>query len=215
MNPRTSTAPAPVLPGGPGRRSRVTVLLVGLAVLIVAAGAVVAVNLTSDTNSVNTTAGQPQASAPAPTAPTTPADPQAATKAAILDAYRQSYDAFVGVGRDPNGSPDDPRLSQHKTGNALLASQISIQRFRNAGHVYVGCVQVHPTVVELTANTAVVADCAIGDLAVVEVATGRVVRPAGPPTGQAAIATYRLINGKWMQNTFTDEKRSCVPAPGS
>ena len=215
MNPRTSTAPAPVLPGGPGRRSRATLLLVALAVLIVAAGAVVAVNLTSDSDSVNATAGQPQASAPSPTAPTMPADPQAAIKAAILDAYRQSYDAFVAVGSDPKGSPEDPRLSEHKIGNALLASQISIKRFRDAGHVYVGRVEVHPTVVELTADTAVVADCAMGDLAVVEAATGRVVRPAGPPTGQAATATYRLINGKWMQNTFTDEKRSCVPAAGS
>ena len=215
MNIRTSSAPAPIYPGDRPRRSRTTVLLIVLTGLIVAAGAVVAVNLTSDSDSVNATARQPQVTAPAPTTPTVPADPLAATKAAIVDAYRQSFDAFVALGSDPNGSPDDPRLSEHKTGTALRASQITIQRLRNAGHVYVGRVEVHPTVVELTADTAVVADCGVGDLAVVEAATGRVIKPAGPPVGAAATATYRLINGKWMQNNFTDEKRSCVPAAGS
>ena len=206
MNPRTSTAPAPILPGGPLRRSRTTVLLVLLAALAVAAGVIVAVNLARDSRTVST---EPTPSATSP--PTLAPDPQAAVKAAVIDAYRQSFDAFVAIASDPKGSPDDPRLSQHTIGNALLASQITIKRLRDAGQVYAGRVEVHPTVVELTADTAVVADCGVGDLAVVEVATGRVVKPAGPPVGAASTATYRLIDGKWMQNSFKDEKRSCVP----
>lgn len=217
MNIRTSsTAPAPIYPGDPPRRSRLMLLVVAMAVLAIVAAAVVIVNLTGD-DAGDVTAGRSNgasATTAVPT-PTTAADPQAATRAAIVAAYRQSFDAFVAVASDPNGSPDDPRLSQHKIGNALLASQISIKRLRDAGQISAGRVEVHPTVVELTADTAVVTDCGVGDLAVVEVATGRVVKPAGPPVGAASTATYRLIDGKWMQNSFKDEKRSCVPPPGS
>ena len=215
MNIRSSSrAPAPILPGDPPRRSRLTLLVVAMAVLAIAAAAVVIVNLTGDDQGDVTAGSQGAVGASATTAaptPTTAADPQAATRAAIVDAYRQSFDAFVAIASDPKGSPDDPRLSRHKIGNALLASQITIQRLRNAGQVYVGRAELHPTVVELTADTAVVADCSLDQFATVEVATGRVVEPAGPATPSAATATYRLINGVWMQNSFKDEKRSCVP----
>ena len=190
-----------------------TVLALVVGLLAVAAVAVVVVKLTGEDAPVVTATNQGQAPVASP--PPMTAEPEAATKAAILDAYRQSFDAFVAVGSDPKGSPDDPRLSQHTIGNALLASQITIKRLRDAGQVYAGRVEVHPTVVELTADTAVVTDCGVGDLAVVEAATGRVVKPAGPPVGAASTATYRLIDGRWMQNSFKDEKRSCVPPPGS
>ncbi|MCA1707408.1 MAG: hypothetical protein LC808_30735 [Actinobacteria bacterium] len=213
MNIRTSsTAPAPIYPGDPPRRSRLMLLVVAMAVLAIVAAAVVIVNRTGDDAGDVTAARSEGASATtAVPTPTTAADPQAATRKAIDDAYRQSFDAFVAIASDPKGSPDDPRLSRHKIGNALLASQITIQSLRNAGHVYVGRAELHPTVVELTADTAVVADCSLDQFATVEVATGRVVEPAGPATASAATATYRLINGVWMQNSFKDEKRSCVP----
>ena len=216
MNIRTGSAPTTViLPGEPPRRTRTTLLAVLIVAALVAIAVMVVVNVTGDGSGPVATQVGDTPPASVATSPTLPADPQAATKAAVVAAYRQSFDAFVAVGSDPKGSPDDPRLSQHTIGNALLASQITIKRLRDAGQVYAGRVEVHPTVVELTAATAVVADCGVGDLAVVENATGRVVKPAGPPVGAASTATYRLIDGKWMQNTFKDEKRSCEPAPGS
>ncbi len=209
------TAPTTVtLPGEPPRRTRTVLLAVLIVAAIVAIAVMVVVNVTGDGSGPVTTQVGETPPTSAATSPTLPADPQAATKAAIVAAYRQSFDAFVAIASDPKGSPDDPRLSRHKIGNALLASQITIQRLRNAGHVYVGRAELHPTVVELTADTAVVADCSLDQFATVEVATGRVVEPAGPPTLGAATATYRLINGVWIQNSFKDEKRSCVP-PGS
>lgn len=144
-------------------------------------------------------------------APSTTVDPQATTKANILAAYRQSFDAFIAVGSDPNGRTDDPRLEQHMVGNALLAAQISIQRLRDAGDIYEGTVEVHPSVVELTEDTAVVQDCGFDRLSVVDVETGEVVVPQGPAEANLATATYRLIDGVWMQNTFTDQQRTCVP----
>jgi hypothetical protein len=140
----SSTAPAPIYPGDPPRRSRTTLLVVVFTLVALAAAAVVVVNLTKDDDGRVATATNRQ-EAPAASTPTTAADPQAATKAAIVAAYRQSFDAFVAVASDPNGSPDDPRLSQHKIGNALLASQISIKRLRDAGQISAGRVEVHPT----------------------------------------------------------------------
>ena len=213
MSIRGSTAPTTTLPGQPPRRSRATALFVVLAVLALAAGAVVVVNLTRGSDAESGRKGPDNAlGSPSAPASTVATDPQAATKAAILDAYRQAFDAFLAVASDPAGSPEDPRLSQHKIGNALLGAQVTITRLRKDGHVYRGGVEVHPTVVELTADTAVVADCGIDTVSVVDARTGQVVTPPGPPdVGSAGTATYRLINGVWMQNTFKDEKRSCVP----
>ncbi|HEV2809441.1 MAG TPA: hypothetical protein VGV93_03465 [Acidimicrobiales bacterium] len=148
------------------------------------------------------------------TAPPTTVDPEAATKAEIEAAYRQSFEVFVAVASDPNGQADDPRLKEYKVGNALLAAQVSIQRLRNAGHVFHGHIEVNPTVVELGPDSAVVQDCGVDLLSVVDHQTGEVVIPPGPPEGNLATATYRLVDGVWMQNGFTDEKRPCVP-PGS
>lgn len=214
MNIRTSSSsPAVVLPGDRPRRSRLTMLLVVLIAVSLAAAAVVVVNLTRDTGTGSATRASEGSASPPPSAtPTTVADPQAATKAAILDAYRQSFDAFVAIASDPAGSADDPRLSQHKIGNALAASQLTIIKLRRDGHVYRGTVEVHPTVTELTADTAVVTDCGIDTVSVVNARTGEVVTPAGPPNvGSAGTATYRLVGGVWKQNSFMDEKRSCVP----
>ncbi len=186
-------------------------LVVVLAVLSLAALAVVVVNLTSDSGG-GTQAAKPSLAQSAPAAPTTAVDPQAATKAAILDAYRQSFAEFVAVASDPNAGPDDPRLSRHKIGNALTGSRVTIIRLRKAGQVDRGTVEVHPTVTELTGDSAVVSDCGIDLTSVVDARTGDVVTPPGPPNvGSEGTATFRLINGAWMENTFKDEKRTCVP----
>ncbi|MDQ6950018.1 MAG: hypothetical protein M3256_28185, partial [Actinomycetota bacterium] len=166
MNIRT--APTVVLPGDAPRRNRTTIVLVVLVLLCLAAAAVVVVNLTrGDSSAATKVTGNP-APVPSGGAPTTVFDSQAAIKAAIADAYRQSFESFVAVASDPAGSPDDPRLSQHTIGNALLASETTIKRLRNAGHVYRGAVQVHPSVTELTGDAAVVTDCGLDTVSVVD-----------------------------------------------
>ena len=150
---------------------------------------------------------------PAPLPPSTTVHPQAAAKAAVLDAYRESFEAFVTVASDPAGEPDDARLEQHKVGNALLAAQATILRLRRDGQVYRGSVEVHPAVVELGPDTATVQDCGIDRTSTIDLRTGQIVSPPGTE-GSAATATFRLIEGVWKQNEFKDEKRRCVP-PGS
>ncbi len=142
-------------------------------------------------------------------------DPEAAIKAEIVAAYHQSFDASVAVASDPNGQPDDPRLAQHTIGNALLASQLSIGKLRSDGHVLeVTRLEMNPEVVELGADTAVVEDCGIDVSGIADQDTGEIIVPAGPPEGKLVVATYRLIDGVWMQNSFKNTERPCVP-PGS
>ena len=149
-----------------------------------------------------------------PTAPalSTPVDPEAATKADIIAAHHQSWDAFLSVAGDPTGQPEDDRLGKRTVGNALLASQLSIRKLRAEGHVLdVQRMELHPEVVELGPDTAVVEDCSIDVSGVVDADTGEMVTPPGPAQATLNIATYRLVDGVWMQNTFTDGKQACLP----
>jgi len=207
--PSRSSPPRPTSP----RRSRWPLAAIVLVIVVGLVGIGVLVTRGDESSP----ASDPVAAVPsAPSTPPVPppvVDPQAATRAAILEGYRQSFEAFVAVGSDPNGQPTDPRLAERKIGNALLASQITITRLRNAGQVLRGSFENHPVVVELTTDTAVVEDCGFDQVATVEASTGEVIEPARPP-GQATLAraTYRLIDGVWMQNGFRDLKQECVPA---
>ena len=147
--------------------------------------------------------------------PTTTLDPEEATKAEIVEAYRQSRAAFVAVASDPNGQLDDPRLAQYKKGTALTAAHLSIRKWRADGHVLdVTRLELNPRVVELGPATAVVEDCTIDVSALVDQSTGEVVIPAEPPEPDLVTATYELSDGVWMQNGFKDPEDPCV-LPGS
>lgn len=210
MSLRTST-PAPIMPGDASRRPRTGLALVVVLVLVVA-GLAAAVAFTREGDDAVSTETTPQVTAPAGSTPATtlPPDPQAATKATVIDAYRQSMDDYVAVGKDLNAKATDPRLAQHKTGTALQAVQQSLAADKGRGYVLRGIITVHPTITDLQATRAVLVDCNVDRLEVVEASTGRVVTPAGT---EAYAATVEMIleNGVWKVNHFKDEKRTCVP----
>lgn len=185
-------------------RKLVAALVLIIVVALVAIGVLLSVDDNGSSNS------SPPSSVPVLSTPPT-VDPEAATKAAILEAHRLATEAFVAVGSDPNGKPDDPRLEEHKVGAALLAAQASIDRLRRAGQAFRGDVEVHPTVVELGPETATVEDCALDRVSTVDLDTGEVVEPAVTEASSARV-TFKLINGTWKQNTFTDLKRACTPS---
>ena len=194
-------------PGSPrGRRSSRWIVLAVVVVLVVVAAAAA---LVWPDDQVSQQVG------PAPTtsavATTVAPDPEAATRAAILDAYRKAFDAFVAVASDPKATPEDPRLAEHKTGNALTAAQAGIFRLRTDGQIFTGTVELHPTVVEMGGGTAIVTDCAIDRTATVELKTGKIISPPGTE-GHASTAKMRVdAAGVWKQYDFKDERRSCVP----
>jgi hypothetical protein len=195
-------------PPSPYRRSRGPFIAL-MVLLAVGVGAVVFLVTTAGEDT------QPELSTgPAPTSTvgsTTTVDPEAAIKAEIITAYRQSWDAFIAVGSDPNGRADDPRLSERKKGTALAASQLVIRKWRADGHVLESSrLELNPTVVELGPDTAVVEDCLIDVSGLVDQDSGEVIEAPGPPELAMATVNYELVNGVWMQNSFTDEGRPCV-----
>ena len=206
---RTPTHPSPSPP--PYSRTRGPLIaLVILGVIGLVAVAVIVVNLLEDPAPVELGTGPTVSTAP--DAPSTPVDPKAATKAEIITAYREAWAAFVALASDPNGQPDDPRLAEHTVGNSLLAGQMSVRKLRDEGHVLdVKRMELHPKVVELGSDTAVIEDCSIDVSGVVEAETGEVIKAPGPPEPTLNTATFRLVDGEWMQNDFTDGKQACVP----
>ena len=206
---RTAPPPQPPpRPPSPYRRSRGR--FIGLLVLLaVGVGAVVFLVVTAGDEAPPSEF----VTSPTPTtAPPTTLDPEAATRAEIIEAYRQSRAAFVAIASDPNGQVDDPRLPQYKKGTALAAAQLSIRKLRADGHVLkVTRLELNPKVVELGPDTAVVEDCTIDVSALVDQDTGEVIEPAGPPEPDLVAVTYELFEGVWMQNGFKDLEGSCVP----
>lgn len=145
------------------------------------------------------------------TAPATTLDARGTAKAAVIDAYRRSYEEFVAVAKERSPSPDDPRLSRYSTGSALIAKQRAVADNKSKNLILVGNVEVHATVLDIGADTATIVDCNLDRTALVDARTGTTVVDAGPPGGLAITAKLRLEGGVWKVSDFTNEKRSCVP----
>jgi hypothetical protein len=208
MNIRTST-PARTTPSGePPRRPGSRAIVILVAVLILAAGAVGAVLILSDDESDVGTTTQPTAAQV--TTPTT-VDAQAQARAAVIDAYKKSYAEFVAAAKEASPNPDDPRLARYSSGAALIAKQRSLADLRSKGQVLTGDIELHPSVVALTSDTATVVDCNIDRTARIDGRTGSTVVGAGTGAFGASSAKLRLEGGVWKVTDFTDEKRSCVP----
>jgi hypothetical protein len=185
---------------------------VGLGVVLAGAVAAVAFLLLGPDGDGNTQEPGPTRSAGTTLQAATTLSPEATTEAAVLDAYRSAWAAFIAVASDPAAPADDPRLGQHTAGNALLVRQASLVRLKSDGRAYRGEVELHPRLVELAGDSATVEDCNIDRTSVVEVGTGRVVVP--PSTeGAAVTAVLRREGGVWKQVEFTDHRRACVPPP--
>ncbi len=211
MSIRTTPAPGTYPPGEPPRRSRRTLVVMVLAVAVIAASAVVVLRATRDHGTSVATRTTDQPSASVATSPTLPADPQAATKAAVIAAYTQSYKAIIVVGKEASPNVNDPRLSEHTTGAALIAKQRALADNKSKGLVYFGDADLHPTVIGLGPDTATVVDCSVDQTGLLDGRTGATVVDGGPATGGASSAQLKLENGVWKVTDFKDEKRPCVP----
>ena len=211
MNIRTSTPAGTAPPGEPPRRPGSRAIVILVAVLILAAGALGAVLILSDNESdVGTTTQQTTKPVATPSTPTT-VDAQAQARAAVIDAYKKSYAEFVAAAKEASPNPDDPRLARYSSGAALIAKQRSLADLRSKGQVLTGDIELHPSVVALGSAIATVVDCNIDRTARIDGRTGSTVVGAGTGAFGASSAKLRLEGGVWKVTDFTDEKRSCVP----
>lgn len=155
------------------------------------------------------TEGMPKLPAPITTATTV--DPQAATKAEVLSAYRAAWDETLAVGRDAKATADDNRLRAHMTGNSLAVLQLALVKFKAHNEVYVGDVTLHPSVMELSSDTATIRDCLEDATGGVDATTGEIVEPATRVVTTLTV-TMKLVGGVWKQSEYRDEKVPCTPA---
>ena len=79
----------------------------------------------------------------------TPVDPVAAAEQAALEAYRCMWAAYDAAGRAPAANPEDDRLEQCATGDALGALVRGLTSMRDDGRVIEGEVVLSPQVVSL------------------------------------------------------------------
>ncbi len=197
----------PPAPGGPSARERsgrgrgpiLLVLGALVAAVVLVAGAVL---LTRSDSAEEVPLGGPATSvAPAPAAAPTTTDPQAATKAEVIAAYRAGWEEHLAVGRDPNATADDDRLRAHHTGDNLATLQIAMVKFKSAEKVYVGEVKLNPTVVELGPDTATIQDCVDDATGAADATTGEIVEPATRVI-KTATAKMKLVGGVWKQANY-------------
>jgi hypothetical protein len=94
--------------------------------------------------------------ATSPSAPTTTTTAES-VRGAVLDGYRAAWDAYrAAVG---SANPDDPGLAAHMTAEQLAQVKKYVAGLRALGHVERGEMDLHPTVLSVTAGEAVVDDC--------------------------------------------------------
>ena len=168
--------------------------------------------LTAMVAAVAMAACSPDATAPVDPAPTvvtaspTPADPVAAAEEAVVAAYWCMWAAYDQAGRAPQANPDDDRLAQCATDDALDALVRGLTSMRNDGRVIDGEVLLSPEVVELALEDspmrAQVRDCGdSSDWLTVDAATGEV---TDDPRGRQLIVAdlQELGGGTWKVISF-------------
>lgn len=101
----------------------------------------------------------PESSTSAPSSTTTAFDREAEEQA-VIDAYLAELDAFYAAANPPD--PDHPDLEKYATGEALRTVQENLTRLRTAGLAIKRGAQTQnsPRVVSITADRALIEDCA-------------------------------------------------------
>jgi hypothetical protein len=154
----------------------------------------------------------PDATAPVDPAPTvvtvspSPADPVAGAEEAVVAAYRCMWAAYDQAGRAPQANPDDDRLAQCATDDALDALVRGLTSMRDDGRVIDGEVVLTPEVVVLALEDspmrAQVRDCGdSSDWLTVDAATGEV---TDDPRGRQLIVAdlQEVGGGTWKVTSF-------------
>ena len=126
----------------------------------------------------------------------------------VLAFYRSASQALNAAydPPDPNGAD----LLAHFDGEALARVQSLLTQLQAQGVSYVGTVEVHPTLVSLVGDTAVIEDCYLDVSQTVQTATGA---PVGEPEQTIGHIESHLerINGTWKIVREQELTEPCTP----
>jgi hypothetical protein len=176
--------------------------------------AVVAAALTAGCDGGGKAGSRQASTSPASTAgslsPSTTAiaGPVAATKQAVLRAYRAFWDDVVTTARTADWQ--SPRLAAHATGQALQQARAHHRALKEFGLVTLGTIKMNPQVVTVEAATASVRDCQdLSDYLRHDAKTGAL---RDKPSGKRYLVNARLVreDDVWKVTTATQEAGKCA-----
>jgi hypothetical protein len=155
--------------------------------------------------------GSPGGSSPTARASATPSANPIAT--AILAAYRAESEAFVAAVKIPD--PAYPGLVATTVDPLLMQLRETLVYDKDNGIVGRGMAQLlHPHVISVTGNVAIVRDCVYSTLVSVYATTGQPVpnQPGGTqPEYDGVKATLNSMNGTWKVSDQAIVPGSCPP----
>lgn len=126
----------------------------------------------------------------------------------LLRDYEAANVAFSEAHNPPN--PDSPGLLAHYAGDRLERIQSRIEGMRGAGAGGVNSVEVHPSNVVITGDTATLRDCFVDRSQHVDLATGELLGEPGETVGHVDVELQR-IDGVWKVVQETPREDTCTP----
>lgn len=163
---------------------------------------------------VLTACGTHTASAPppSPAATTTSADPEASAKAAVLQVYRDMWDAEDRAYATGQMNAD---VQKYATDKALTDIKLTVIYYQDYGSVMKGEPVLSPRVTTIQTKTdpytATITDCVDSSHYIeVNAKTGKPVPVTGGSHRHVVTSTARTVGGVWMiLSSVIDRKRTC------
>jgi hypothetical protein len=142
----------------------------------------------------------------APGEPGTSEDPRERLEADVVAAYEASWTDFIKAGDPP--SPDAEFLTEHLAGDALDVTRNLLRQYDAEGVVLRGTFDVDAVVTEVSADRAVIEDCALDQLEVVVADSGRVAE-GHDDERDGFVAELIVEGGLWKVISLIDDDQVC------
>lgn len=127
-------------------------------------------------------------------------------EAAIIKSYEASWLDYLEAGDPPD--PDAEILAEHSTGSALDASRTVLGGYLAEGIVLRGTYEFDAEAIDVSEDTARVADCGLDQSALLIEANGKVVEPFDDER-DGLIAEMVLEDGTWKVASLKNAPEVC------
>jgi hypothetical protein len=138
---------------------------------------------------------------------TTTEDPRKALEGEVVAAYEASWTDFIEAGDPP--SPDAEFLEDHLAGDALDVTRDLLAKYQAEGVALRGTFEVDAAVRDVTDDRAVVADCGLDQLQLVEPRSGTVLE-GHDEDRDGYVAELTLEGNAWKVTSLVDDAGACA-----